>query len=165
MCGVIGYTGRQPAATVILDALTRLEYRGYDSAGVATVFNGDLHLKKGVGKLEEVEAACLLSRLPGNTGIGHVRWATHGGVTMENAHPHVDCLNYIAVAHNGILENYQKLRRKVASRHKLVSETDTELIAHLIEEHLSPGAPLEQAVARAVKELKGTYALVIASTV
>ena len=165
MCGVIGYTGRQPAATVILDALTRLEYRGYDSAGVATVFNGDLHLKKGVGKLEEVEAACLLSRLPGNTGIGHVRWATHGGVTMENAHPHVDCLNYIAVAHNGILENYQKLRRRVVSRHKLVSETDTELIAHLIEEYLVPGAPLEQAVTKAVKEIKGTYALVVTSTV
>jgi len=165
LCGVIGYTGKQPAAAVILDGLTRLEYRGYDSAGVATVFNGDLHLRKGIGKLEEVETSCLLSRLPGNTGIGHVRWATHGGVTIENAHPHLDCLNYIAVAHNGILENYQHLRRKISSRHKLISETDTELIAHLIEEYLVPGASLEQAVSRAVKEIKGTYALVVTSTV
>ncbi|NLE90837.1 MAG: hypothetical protein GX602_07930 [Dehalococcoidales bacterium] len=90
MCGIIGYTGKQQAATVLLDGLTRLEYRGYDSAGIATVFNGDLHLKKGIGKLEEVEQECSLSRLPGNTGIGHVRWATHGGVTAINAHPHLD---------------------------------------------------------------------------
>jgi glucosamine--fructose-6-phosphate aminotransferase (isomerizing) len=165
LCGVIGYTGKQPAADVLLDGLTRLEYRGYDSAGVATVFNGDLHLKKGVGKLEEVERDCCISRLPGTTGIGHVRWATHGGVTVTNAHPHLDCLKFIAIAHNGIIYNYQQLRRKLSAKHEMVSETDTEVVAHLIEEYMLPGVPLEQAVARAVKEIQGTYALVVASTV
>ncbi|MDD5604620.1 MAG: glutamine--fructose-6-phosphate transaminase (isomerizing) [Dehalococcoidales bacterium] len=165
MCGIIGYTGKQQAATVLLDGLTRLEYRGYDSAGIATVFNGDLHLKKGIGKLEEVEQECSLSRLPGNTGIGHVRWATHGGVTAINAHPHLDCLKYIAVAHNGILDNYLQLKRKLGSKHEFISETDTEVIVHLIEEHLLPGVPLEQAVIRATRELRGTYALVVTSIV
>ena len=165
MCGIIAYTGKRQAAEVLLDGLSRLEYLGYDSAGVATICDGDLHLKKGTGKLEEVEQTCCFSRLPGTVGIGHVRWATHGNVTAQNAHPHLDCLKYIAVAHNGVIENHIKLKRKLYSKHHFISETDTEVIVHLIEEFLEPGVLLEQAVSRAVKELKGNYALAVISTV
>jgi glucosamine--fructose-6-phosphate aminotransferase (isomerizing) len=110
MCGIFGFTGVRPAAPVVLEALGKLEYRGYDSAGVATVSGGRLQVKKGVGKLAEVEQRYHLSALPGQAGIGHVRWATHGGVTLENARPHLDCTGNIAVVHNGIIENYQELR-------------------------------------------------------
>jgi len=165
MCGIVGYSGKRPAAPALLSALTRLEYRGYDSAGIATVFGGDLHIKKGIGKLEQVEESCSLSHLPGTSGIGHVRWATHGGVTTGNAHPHCDCEHYIAVAHNGIIDNYEALKKRLSKNHTFVSQTDTEVIAHLVEEYLEPGAPLEQAVGRAVKDLKGTYAVVVTSPV
>jgi len=163
MCGVVGFTGTRDAAPVLLDALSRLEYRGYDSAGLATINNGCLYIRKGIGKLEEVESICDLSRLNGSTGIGHVRWATHGVVSIENAHPHRDCSGQIAVAHNGIIENHEEIRNRLEAGHRFLSETDTEVIAHLIEEQQKNGEPLEVAVRKAVDELRGSYALLVTS--
>ena len=110
MCGIIGYVGNKPAVEILKDALTRLEYRGYDSAGIATIAFGSVHLCKDKGNVADVIEKCNTTNLPGNTGIGHVRWATHGGVTRENAHPHCDALSQIAVIHNGIIENYEQLK-------------------------------------------------------
>jgi len=110
MCGIVGTVSRMPAAPVVFNALRKLEYRGYDSAGMATVVDSHLEIRKGTGKLPEVEQACRLSSLEGTTGIGHVRWATHGEVSQANAHPHFDCGQKIALVHNGIIENYQELR-------------------------------------------------------
>lgn len=148
---------------MILAALKKLEYRGYDSAGVATLTDHKLCCKKDIGKLAEVELKHGLSALPGTAAIGHVRWATHGSVTKANAHPHLDCNQEIAVVHNGIIENYEDLRRRLEIRHRFVSETDTEVIPHLIEEHMAEGVPLERAVFEVTKELKGSYALVVIS--
>ncbi|MCX5999113.1 MAG: class II glutamine amidotransferase, partial [Chloroflexi bacterium] len=146
MCGIIGIVGNEPAAPLLLDGLRKLEYRGYDSAGAATVSGGRLHFAKGIGKLEDVETKHSLAGLPGNVGIGHVRWATHGGVTVANAHPHFDCTGRIAVVHNGIIENYGELRAELEKTHVFVSETDTEVIPHLIEEYVKKRASLEEAV-------------------
>lgn len=164
MCGVIGYANGGQAAPAILNALKKLEYRGYDSAGLATISNGHIELEKDIGKLHEVSKNHLLSLIPGQTGIGHVRWATHGGVTKENAHPHLDCTGQIAIAHNGIIENHDKLRSRLSGKHKFVSETDSEVIAHLIEENLKNGTPLETAVQLATREIEGSYALLAIST-
>ncbi len=161
MCGIVGTVGDREAAPIILSALKKLEYRGYDSAGIATSVNGHLDIRKGVGKLAEVEQACQLSDLHGIVGIGHVRWATHGQVSTENAHPHFDCHRRIAVVHNGIIENYQELRAYLGSRHTFTSETDTEVIAHLVEEAMANGASLEQAVFEITRKLKGSYALLV----
>ena len=108
MCGIVGFIGNREAAPIVLSALRKLEYRGYDSAGIATCVDSQLCIEKGVGKLAEVEQTRHLNELPGEVGIGHVRWATHGGVTLENAHPHFDCHRQIAVVHNGIIENYHR---------------------------------------------------------
>ena len=113
MCGIIGYVGNKPAVEILKDALTRLEYRGYDSAGIATIAGGKVYLCKNKGKVADVIADCNIKNLPGNTGIGHVRWATHGSVTRENAHPHCDALSQIAVIHNGIIENYEELKNRL----------------------------------------------------
>ncbi|MCK4714167.1 MAG: glutamine--fructose-6-phosphate aminotransferase, partial [Candidatus Aenigmarchaeota archaeon] len=130
MCGIVGYIGDQEASQVIHDSLKKLEYRGYDSFGFATLDNQEIHIEKGVGKISESSPA----RLPGNIGIGHSRWATHGNVTRRNAHPHTDCSGNIAVVHNGIIENYQELRKELEDRgHTFRSQTDTEIILHLIE--------------------------------
>lgn len=161
MCGIVGTVGDREAAPIILSALKKLEYRGYDSAGIATSVNGHLDIRKGVGKLAEVEQACQLSDLHGIAGIGHVRWATHGRVSAENAHPHFDCHRRIAVVHNGIIENYQELRAYLGSRHTFTSETDTEVIAHLVEEAMANGASLEEAVFEITRKLKGSYALLV----
>ncbi len=161
MCGIVGTVGDREAAPIILSALKKLEYRGYDSAGIATSVNGHLDIRKGVGKLAEVEQACQLSDLHGIVGIGHVRWATHGQVSTENAHPHFDCHRRIAVVHNGIIENYQELRAYLGSRHTFTSETDTEVIAHLVEEAMANGASLEEAVFEITRKLKGSYALLV----
>jgi glucosamine--fructose-6-phosphate aminotransferase (isomerizing) len=163
MCGIVGYIGDREAAPVVLNALTRLEYRGYDSAGLATIVNSRVCIIKDIGKLAEVNQKHHMDRLPGTTGIGHVRWATHGEVTARNAHPHLDCQHDIAVVHNGIIENHQELRSRLSPRHKFMSDTDTEVISHLIEDYVEAEVPLEEAVLRVTRELKGSYALLVIS--
>lgn len=163
MCGIVGFVGEERAAPIILSLLRNLEYRGYDSAGIATISDGKIELKKDVGKLDEVQQKHSLDKLPGTVGIGHVRWATHGGVTATNAHPHLDCSGQVAVVHNGIIENYQELRSRLESKHTLISETDTEVLPHLIEEYIEEGAALEEAVIRTTRQLQGCYALVAIS--
>ena len=164
MCGINGYVGSQPAVEILKDALTRLEYRGYDSAGIATIAAGTLHLRKDKGKVAAVIENCNIENLPGNTGIGHVRWATHGGVTRENAHPHCDASAQIAVIHNGIIENYEKLKYRLAKKYKFTSDTDTEVIPHLIREQIDAGLPFEDAFFAAVKQLEGSFAIIAIST-
>ena len=165
MCGIVGYVGPDEALPIIVEGLRRLEYRGYDSAGVA-VLDGDLRVVKRAGKLVELEAA-LGSEAPpsGSVGMGHTRWATHGAPTDRNAHPHLDCTGRVAVIHNGIVENFQSLRARLDKQgHALVSETDTECVAHLIEEKLRSGdRSLTEAVRDAVRELEGAYSLVVCS--
>jgi len=136
LCGIVGIVSSSEAAPVLLKALKKLEYRGYDSAGIATAVNSHLEIRKGIGKLDEVEKNCLLSLMPGVSGIGHVRWATHGRVTAENAHPHFDCTHSVAIVHNGIIENFQELKAELVDRHTFISDTDTEIIVHLIEDEL-----------------------------
>ncbi len=165
MCGIVGYIGNREAVPVIVDGLRRLEYRGYDSAGVA-VFAEDqrLDVRRASGKLRNLEEVIRNKPLSGSYGIGHTRWATHGRPTEENAHPHRDCKGQIVVVHNGIVENYLALRKQLtAEGHTFVTETDTEVIAHLIEKHLN--GSLETAVRAALKEITGVFAIgVISST-
>src|SRR5579871_1090673 len=165
MCGIVGYIGNRKAVPIILDGLRRLEYRGYDSAGIA-VLNGDnqLAVRRASGKLRNLEDAIRINPLDGPYGIGHTRWATHGRPTEENAHPHRDCKGDIVVVHNGIIENYLQLKQQLKLEgHKFVTETDTEVIAHLVEKHYEGN--LEDAVRKAVKELAGVFAIaVIASS-
>ncbi len=160
MCGIVGYVGPDQALPIILEGLRRLEYRGYDSAGVA-VIDGDLAVVKRAGKLDELVRALDMDASPtGTVGMGHTRWATHGEPNDRNAHPHVDCGGRIAVIHNGIIENFAELRAGLEKRgHTLVSDTDTECIAHLIEEHLD--GDLADAVRATVRELRGAYAIVV----
>jgi glucosamine--fructose-6-phosphate aminotransferase (isomerizing) len=162
MCGIVGYVGPDEALPIVLEGLHRLEYRGYDSAGVA-VLDGDLTVVKCAGKLEELVATLDEGDHPtGSPAMGHTRWATHGAPTDRNAHPHLDCTGNIAVIHNGIIENFQQLRARLEKDgHAIVSETDTELVAHLIEDRLREGGPLVEAVRATVKELEGAYALVV----
>ena len=158
MCGIVGYTGNRDAVSFMLPGLRRLEYRGYDSAGVATLDAARLEVRKAVGKVERLERVLTMDRPRGTIGLAHTRWATHGRPSEANAHPHVDCDSKLAVVHNGIIENYRELRRRLAAEgHRFRSETDTEVIAHLIETYHSEG--LEEAVRRAVAELKGAYAI------
>ena len=164
MCGIIGYCGQKPAVPIVLEALKRLEYRGYDSAGVASLYDGRLLIKKDVGKVDEVIKKQNLASLPGNIAIGHTRWATHGAVTQLNAHPHSDCGGKVAVVHNGIIENNQQLRQKLIKMgHQFTSETDTEVIPHLLEDELKNGCSLEQAVLNIAPRLEGSYAFLVAS--
>jgi glucosamine--fructose-6-phosphate aminotransferase (isomerizing) len=164
MCGIIGYCGKKPAVPIVLEALKRLEYRGYDSAGIASLYDGRLIIKKDAGKIDEVIQKQNLASLPGNIAIGHTRWATHGGVTQFNAHPHSDCRGRVAVVHNGIIENNQQLRQELTKiGHKFTSETDTEVIPHLIEDELKNGCSLEQAVLNIAPKLEGSYAFLVMS--
>jgi glutamine---fructose-6-phosphate transaminase (isomerizing) len=134
MCGIVGYIGDRGATPLLLDGLKRLEYRGYDSAGVAILNGHGVETRKTAGKISRLEAALASSPLEGNLGIAHTRWATHGPPTECNAHPHVDCKGNIAVVHNGIIENSTALKAHLVERgHKFVSDTDTEVLAHLIE--------------------------------
>ncbi|MFQ5961846.1 MAG: glutamine--fructose-6-phosphate aminotransferase, partial [Candidatus Methylomirabilales bacterium] len=159
MCGIVGYIGPRQAATVLLPALQRLEYRGYDSAGIATVNGETLDVRKAVGKIVRLESLLTTDPPHGCVGIAHTRWATHGRPSDANAHPHVDCGSRLAIVHNGIIENYRELRKDLAREgHRFRSETDTEVIAHLIERHRANG--LSEAVLRAAQELRGAYALV-----
>lgn len=139
MCGIVGYVGPQSALEVVMAGLKRLEYRGYDSAGVAVLADGGLAAAKRAGKLVNLEKELVERPLPtGSTGIGHTRWATHGGPTDANAHPHLDNAGRVAVVHNGIIENFAALRAELAERgHELTSETDTEAVAHLLAEEYS----------------------------
>src|SRR5437588_7340337 len=170
MCGIVGYVGKKSVVPVILEGLRRLEYRGYDSAGIAVCGNGEgLQLRRAEGKLRNLEEAIRLKPLNGTYGIGHTRWATHGRPTEENAHPHRDCTGKIVVVHNGIVENYLSLKKKLIEEgHKFSTETDTEVIAHLIEKHLFKTGnghhpTLEDAVRKTVKELTGVFALGVIS--
>ena len=170
MCGIVGYVGKKSVVPVIIDGLRRLEYRGYDSAGIAVGGNGNgLQVRRAEGKLRNLEEVIRLKPLEGTYGVGHTRWATHGRPTEENAHPHRDCTGKIVVVHNGIVENYLSLKKKLIDEgHKFTTETDTEIIAHLIEKHLAaPGNGhrilLEDAVRKTVKELSGVFALAVIS--
>jgi glutamine---fructose-6-phosphate transaminase (isomerizing) len=170
MCGIVGYVGKKSVVPVIIEGLRRMEYRGYDSAGIAVSGNGNgLELRRAEGKLRNLEEAIRQKPLHGTYGIGHTRWATHGRPTEENAHPHRDCTGKIVVVHNGIVENYLGLKRKLTEEgHKFTTETDTEIIAHLVEKYSAPAnghrPSLEEAVRRTVKELSGVFALAVIST-
>ncbi|MBI2445437.1 glutamine--fructose-6-phosphate transaminase (isomerizing) [Candidatus Micrarchaeota archaeon] len=162
MCGIFGVVGHRPAGPILLEGLKKLEYRGYDSCGIASVSEGKLHVRKGIGKIDEVEQRHGLSGVPGTVALSHSRWATHGGVTDQNAHPHTDCAGRIAIVHNGIIENFQELKRELHQKgHRIASQTDTELIAHLLEEF--PGS-LETKMAQAAARIRGSFALLAVST-
>jgi glucosamine--fructose-6-phosphate aminotransferase (isomerizing) len=170
MCGIVGYVGKKEVVPIIIEGLRRLEYRGYDSAGIAVAGDGDkLQIRRAEGKLRNLEEVIRLKPLHGSYGIGHTRWATHGRPTEENAHPHRDCTGKIVVVHNGIVENYLSLKKKLIDEgHKFSTETDTEVIAHLIEKLLfktgNGNRPkLEEAVRKTVKELSGVFALAVIS--
>ncbi len=170
MCGIVGYVGKKRVVPVIIDGLRRLEYRGYDSAGIAVAGNGEgLQIRRAEGKLRNLEETIRLKPLDGTYGIGHTRWATHGRPTEENAHPHRDCSGRIVVVHNGIIENYVVLKKKLTEEgHKFTTETDTEIIAHLVEKYFLQSAnghrpTLEEAVRKAVGQLTGVFALAVIS--
>lgn len=174
MCGIFGYIGSELAAPILCKGLKNLEYRGYDSVGIATV-SDRIEIRKDVGKIDDLRIKLGLEEFQGNAGIGHTRWATHGSVSSVNAHPHSDCSGKIAIIHNGIIENYHELREQlVRNGHRFASETDSEVIAHLIEDRLfdinqaygkvSPGQiPLEKACYEAFEQLKGSYAVLVVS--
>ena len=163
MCGIVGYVGNKQVVPLIIEGLRKLEYRGYDSAGIAVVNEGhDLEIRRAEGKLRNLEEAIRLSPIDGTYGIGHTRWATHGRPTEENAHPHRDCTGRVVVVHNGIIENYLQLKERLRKTdHRFVTETDTEIIAHLIEEYLRKDHSFEKAVRASVQELRGIFALSI----
>lgn len=165
MCGIVGYTGPKNALPILLGGLHALEYRGYDSAGVAMATHDGLWIKRRAGKVAELEEATEGNGKSSKTGIGHTRWATCGPPTQSNAHPHRDCSGRIAVVHNGIIENHVQLRGRLESEgHKFSSETDTETVAHLIEELLARGEDLAEAVRGAASQLQGSYAIVVISS-
>ena len=164
MCGIIGYIGNSKAAPILIEALKKLEYRGYDSAGISTIDKNNLIVEKDIGKIEEIqekrgrERKINFEKVDGNIGLSHCRWSTHGNVTKENAHPHTDCKNMISIVHNGIIENFSELKEKLIEKgHKFKSSTDTEVIAHLIEDNYDND--IEEATLKALKQLEGSYAL------
>src|SRR5712692_8285756 len=168
MCGIVGYVGNKQVVPLIIDGLRKLEYRGYDSAGIAVVTEDhDLEIRRAEGKLRNLEETIRMSPLDGTYGIGHTRWATHGRPTEENAHPHRDCTGKVVVVHNGIIENYLTLKKKLIEEgHKFKTETDTEVMAHLVEKYFLKACnghrpSLEEAVRKAVKELTGVFALAV----
>jgi glutamine---fructose-6-phosphate transaminase (isomerizing) len=160
MCGIFGYIGGKDSVPILIEGLRKLEYRGYDSSGIAVISNKKIHLEKSVGKIADLEKAIAEGKRRAHVGIGHTRWATHGQPSKENAHPHLDCTESLALVHNGIIENYEELKRALCARgHVFKSQTDTEVIVHLIEENLSRGP--ENAVKAALKKLKGSYAIAV----
>jgi len=161
MCGIIGYLGPKPIVPVLIDGLRRLEYRGYDSAGIALVKNGAIEIRRSAGKLFRLEQVIASNPVEGEYGVGHTRWATHGRPTEENAHPHRDCTGKIVVVHNGIIENYLELKHELqAAGHTFETETDTEVIAHLVEGEFKNDG-LENAVRRSLKKLRGLFGIVL----
>src|SRR6266513_4759693 len=164
MCGIVGYVGPREALPLLMGGLRRLEYRGYDSAGVAVQENGALEVLRAEGKLDNLAAIVTTHPSAGHTGIGHTRWATHGRPSEQNAHPHVDCGGVTAVIHNGIIENFETLKAPlVASGHRFTSETDTEVAVHLLEEELAKGSTLEAAALALLPRLEGAAALAFIS--
>ncbi len=161
MCGILAYIGREPAAPLLVRLLKKLEYRGYDSAGIATVIDSAIHMAKDVGRVDEIASHLDLTSLRGFGGIAHTRWATHGGVTPENAHPHLSCDGRIAIVHNGIIDNYKKLREELENRnHSFRSGTDSEILAHLLEDNYDRAGNEITAVSKTVQKLSGSYAFV-----
>lgn len=161
MCSIIGYKGNERASSVLIEGLKKMEYRGYDSVGIATIESGKLLIRKGVGKVAEVNKSLRLDELPGNLGIGHTRWATHGGIVDSNAHPHLACKSTIAVVHNGIIENYDVLKDELyRSGHEFKSETDSEVIAHLLEEYFEITSDIRLSMIFTCKRLVGSFAFV-----
>jgi len=164
MCGIVGYIGTQGATGIILEGLKRLEYRGYDSAGVAVLADGVLQVRRSPGRIRNLETILRDRPLDGPLGIGHTRWATHGRPSEENAHPHTDCTGSIVVVHNGILENYLPIKQRLmAEGHTFKSETDTEVLAHLVEQHWPAAGGLGEAVRRSLGEVRGAYAVGVVS--
>ena len=164
MCGIIGYLGAKPAVPVLIDGLRRLEYRGYDSAGIALVRAGEIEVRRSAGKLDLLEEVIRAEPVDGEYGVGHTRWATHGRPTEENAHPHRDCSGRLVVVHNGIIENYLELKQRLQrAGHRFQTETDTEVIAHLVEQEFQAGGGggLEGAVRRVLAELRGLFGMVL----
>jgi glucosamine--fructose-6-phosphate aminotransferase (isomerizing) len=163
MCGIIGYIGERPVVPILVEGLRRLEYRGYDSAGIAVVNDGHVEVRRSAGKLANLEQVLLANPVQGGYGLGHTRWATHGRPTEENAHPHRDCSGRIVVVHNGIIENYLQLKAELERQgHRFVTETDTEIVAHLVEREMT-GDGLAAAVRRALGQLRGLFAIVLLS--
>src|SRR5919106_6770057 len=163
MCGIIGYIGSKPVVPVLLDGLRRMEYRGYDSAGVALVGVDGIALRRSAGKLANLETVIKSEPVDGLYGVGHTRWATHGRPTEETAHPHRDCTGKVVVVHNGIIENYLDLKLELQRQgHTFVTETDTEIVAHLVEREMKDDG-LESAVRRALMLMRGLFALVLIS--
>lgn len=163
MCSIIGYKGQLIVAPLLVDGLKRMEYRGYDSVGIATINNGRILVKKGIGRVLEVNKRLNMSSMEGYAGIGHTRWATHGGVTEKNAHPHYGCTRNIAIVHNGIIENHIELKRELIDlRHVFKSGTDSEVIAHLLERYYSKQKNIKSSMIETCKRLKGDYAFVAA---
>jgi glucosamine--fructose-6-phosphate aminotransferase (isomerizing) len=164
MCGIVGYIGSQGATGIILDGLKRLEYRGYDSAGIAVISDGVLQVRRSAGRIRNLEAVLRDRPIDGPVGIGHTRWATHGRPSEENAHPHTDCTGSLVVVHNGILENYLPIKKRlIGEGHTFKSETDTEVMAHLVEAHLPAAGGLAEAVRRSLAEVHGAYAVGVVS--
>ncbi|HEU5197484.1 MAG TPA: glutamine--fructose-6-phosphate transaminase (isomerizing), partial [Methylomirabilota bacterium] len=167
MCGIVGYIGEKNAVSIIVEGLKKLEYRGYDSAGVAVLgAAGGLEVRRAAGRMKVLEGILRERPVAGSLGIGHTRWATHGRPSDENAHPHTDCTGSLVVVHNGILENYLEIKERLtADGHVFKSETDTEVLAHLIEHHLKSAGRLERAVKRALNEVRGSYAVGVVAAV
>ncbi len=164
MCGIFGFIGEDAAAPIVLDGLLKLEYRGYDSAGMVSLDNGRLFFKKDTGRIQDIDDRLLMRNLPGNIAMAHTRWATHGGVTPVNAHPHLDCAGHLAVVHNGIVENFQELRDALLKAgHVFRSDTDTEVIPHLLEDYCKQGSTLEEAVLQTSRRVRGSYAFMAVS--
>ncbi len=162
MCGIVGYVGARDATPIIFNGLKRLEYRGYDSAGIAVIENGCIAVRRDAGKLDNLATLLEVDPLHGSTGIGHTRWATHGAANQTNAHPHLDCSGRLVVVHNGIVENFLALRQELqAQGHVFKSETDTEVIVHLVEQYLRGGATFEDAARQALNRLQGAQAVVL----
>ena len=165
MCGIVGYIGDKDATLLILNGLKRLEYRGYDSAGIAVINNGKIELRRDVGKLENLAALVLQQPMEGKMGIGHTRWATHGEPSTKNAHPHLGNTGEVVIVHNGIVENFLELREELTAEGAIfISETDTETIVHLVERYLALENDLVKAVQLSLKNLKGAHGIVVMST-
>ncbi|HSR30325.1 MAG TPA: glutamine--fructose-6-phosphate transaminase (isomerizing), partial [Anaerolineae bacterium] len=165
MCGIVGYVGSREATPIVLEGLKRLEYRGYDSAGLAVIQDGEIAIRRDAGKLVNLEALLVAEPVTGRIGMGHTRWATHGRPSQTNAHPHIDCTGQVVVIQNGIVENYRALRRELrAEGHHFASETDTEVIVHLVERYLEQEDDLVVAVRSALRRIEGAHAIVVLSS-